>query len=141
MRDNKSQKAESDPQEPGLTHKQEQAIAALLAQPTIKAAAVAAGISEATMWRWLQQNEFHTAFMQARRESVRHAVARLQSTVGDAVDTLAKIMKNAKAPYSARVTAARAVIEYSLKATELEDLAERVAELEYLFEQQQKRAS
>ena len=123
------------------TRKQDAALAALLSQPTMKAAAKAARVSETTLFRWLREDAgFQGAYREARRESVNHAITRLQTITGDAVDTLAKIMKNTKAPYTARVTAARAVIEYSLKATELEDLAVRVAELEAIISLQEKKA-
>ena len=131
----------SSTKQPRLTRKQEAAIAALLSQPTLKAASQTASVSETTLWRWLQDDSFRAAYMLARRESVKHAITRLQATTSDAVDTLTEIMKSSDAPYPARVTAARAVIDYALKATELEDLAERVDQLETLFEQQQEKSS
>ena len=139
MKGNVNRKAESGPKGSSLTRKQETGIAALLAQPTMKEAAAVAGVTEVTMWRWLQDDNFQAAYMQARRESVRHAMTRLQATTGDAVDTLGEIMRDAEAPKSVRVMAAKAVIEYAIKAVEIEDMAERVGELEALFEQQQKR--
>src|SRR5262249_61743375 len=42
-----------------LTAKQEALIAALLTEPTYAAAAAQAGVSEATMYRWLQVPVFH----------------------------------------------------------------------------------
>jgi hypothetical protein len=48
-------------------------------------------------------------------------------------------MRDDSVPATARVTAAKAVIEYSIKGVEVEDLAERVAELESLFEKQGKK--
>jgi hypothetical protein len=46
----------------------EAAIAALLAEPTIEAAARKAGISESTLLRWLQEPAFKAAFRAARRQ-------------------------------------------------------------------------
>ena len=73
---------------------------------------------------------FHAAYMNFRRESVRQSIARLQQASSEAVNTLRTITKDKNAPANARVTAAKAIIEYSMKAVELEDLAERVAQLE-----------
>ena len=119
-----------------LTPKQEKAIGALLSQPTMEEAAEAAGVNRATIFRWLQQEEFQTAYTQVRRESVKHAIARLQNRSSEAVEVLAEIMKDEMNAPSARVSAAKAIIEYSIKAVEVEDLAKRLAELEALFKLQ-----
>ena len=113
-----------------LSRKQEQAIAALLSEPTICAAAKHIGVNEATLYRWLQHEEFQTSYRQARRESVTQAIAGLQQACGEAVQTLREIMTDSEAPASSRVTAARAVLDTALRAVELEDIEERVAALE-----------
>lgn len=113
-----------------LTPIQERAIIALLSHANIRTAAKAVGVDEATLWRWLQDKDFHAAYMSIRRESVSLSIARLQQSSTEAVNTLKAIAKDKQAPASARVTAAKAIIEYSIKAVEIEDLAIRVAELE-----------
>jgi uncharacterized protein (UPF0147 family) len=130
MKGNENPQAKSEPQKPSLTRKQELALSSLLSKPTMKEAAEAAGIGETTLWRWLQIKEFHTAYMKARRESVKQGIARLQNATGEAVSVLQEIMSDKEAPRSVRVAAAKAVIEYSIKAVEIEDLAQRVDELE-----------
>jgi hypothetical protein len=113
-----------------LTRKQEVAIAALLTAPTIADAAYAASISEPTLWRWLQREDFQTAYRQARREAVSQAVAYLQRVAGEAVDTLRAVMQDAQKPASARVSAARAVLDLAIRGVELEDLEARMHVLE-----------
>ena len=113
-----------------LTRKQEQAIAALLAAPSVGEAAQQTGVSEPTLYRWLKHDAFQTAYRAARREVVRQAVAHLQRASGEAVHTLQAIMGNAEAPASARVSAARTVLDTAIKAVELEDLEARIAMLE-----------
>jgi phage terminase small subunit len=113
-----------------LTYRQEQAIAGLLTASTLTEAAKHAGISEATLWRWLKREEFQVAYRAARREAVAQAVAQLQQTSGEAVQALRSIMANPAARDGARVTAARAILELALKAVELEDLESRLAALE-----------
>jgi len=113
-----------------LSRKQEVALAALLLQPTIREAAKVAAISEATLFRWLQLPDFQEAYRQAKRQAVGQAVTTLQRVSGEAVETLRKVMADEKAPASARVTAARAVLETAIKAVELEDLVARIEELE-----------
>lgn len=115
-----------------LTRKQDQALAALLLQPTIREAAQAVGIGEATLFRWMQIPSFQEAYRQLKREAVGHAVTTLQKAATEAVDTLRTVMADKGAPASARVTAARVVLEVGIKAVELEDLVARVEELEQL---------
>jgi len=136
MKGNENPKGASEPQKPGLTRKQELALSSLLSKPTMKEAAEAAGIGETTLWRWLQIKEFHTAYMKARRESVKQGIARLQNATGEAVSVLQEIMSDKEAPRSVRVTAAKAIIEYSIKAVEIEDMAERLAQVEAVLAQQ-----
>ena len=121
-----------------LTPIQERAIIALLSHANIRTAAKAVKVDEATLWRWLQDKDFHAAYMNIRRESVSLAIARLQQASTEAVNTLKAIAKDKEASASARVMAAKAIIEYSIKAVEVEDLANRVAELETVMGAQKK---
>jgi hypothetical protein len=93
------------------TRQQDAAIVGLLTTSTLAEAAQHAHISELTLWRWLQQPDFQAAYREARRHAVQHAIARIQQATTLAVETLEKIMKNAKTPSSSRVSAARAVLE------------------------------
>jgi hypothetical protein len=113
-----------------LSRKQEATISALLTQGTLAEAASLAGIGEATLRRWLQRDDFQAAYRRARREAVSQAVAHVQRVSGEAVDTLRTIMNDDEKPASARVTAARVILEMSIKAVELEDLDARIAALE-----------
>src|SRR5215813_95705 len=94
-----------------LNRKQEQAIAALLSYPTIGEAARATGISESTLLRWLQQEEFQTHYRDARREAIGQAIANLQKASSEAVKTLQDVMKDTTAPAPARVSAAKIVLD------------------------------
>jgi Helix-turn-helix of insertion element transposase len=117
-----------------LTAKQTRALLALLEHPTLRDAAAAVGIGETTLWRWSQEPEFKTAYMSARREAVKQSIAHLQSATGEAVTCLRDVMKSTSASDAAKVSAARAVLEMAMKSVELEDLAERVKQLEALLE-------
>jgi hypothetical protein len=113
-----------------LPAKQELALRAVISHPTLKDAAHAAGVSETTLWRYMQDAEFSRRLREARREAVNHAVIRLQRASGDAVTVLGDIMTNDSAPASARITAARAVLDYSMRAVETDELRARIEELE-----------
>ena len=114
----------------GISRKQDTAIGALLSQPTILAAAESVGVGESTLRRWLKDGDFLTAYRAARREAVSQAVGHLQGACSVAVLALTDISQDVSCPASARVSAARTVLELALKGVELEDLAVRLEELE-----------
>lgn len=115
-----------------LTSRQVQAIAALLASPSIGQAASAVGVGERTLFRWLQDSDFQAAYRAARADALTQATARLTQAAGEAIDTLREVMGDTEAPASARVSAARTVLELAVRAVELEDLVQRVEVLEAL---------
>jgi len=115
-----------------INPKQQKALDALLISPTHDAAAKAAGIGTVTLWRYLKDETFVAAYRDARRESVTLAVTQLQRACTQAVYTLLVVARDAEAAPGARVSAARTILDMSLKAVELEDLAVRVEALEGL---------
>jgi hypothetical protein len=120
-----------EPEEGGsLPAKQELALQAVITHPTLKEAALAADISETTLWRYMQGERFSRRLREARREAVDHAVTRLQRASGDAVTVLHNLMMKEDAPAAARITAARAVLDYSMRAVEMDELRARIEELE-----------
>jgi hypothetical protein len=114
-----------------LHGKQAAAIAALLAQRTIAEAAQQVGIGERTLLRWLQEDSaFQAAYRTARRHVVQHAIAQVQQATSTAVATLEAIMQDSTASASARVSAAKVVLETAIKGVEVEDLEARMTALE-----------
>lgn len=113
-----------------LSAKQQKCIAALLSEPTVTAAAAKVGVGERTVHTWLGEPAFADAYRTARREAVRVAIGRLQQVSAGAVAVLVNVMADKTTPAATRVNAAKAVIEYSLKSVELEDLEQRIAALE-----------
>jgi len=96
----------------GLTSKQEAGIAALLSQPTHVAAAALAGVSESTLYRWLQVPAFRAAYRQARRELVEAAVGRVQTAAGRAVEALVTVAAKGRRDGD-RVRAAVAILDHA----------------------------
>ena len=114
-----------------LSRRQELAILALISESYIGSAAQKAGIAKKTLWRWLQTESFREAYRRTRGEVVRHAMAQIMAAMTTAIDSLCQVMGDTEAPASARVSAAKAVLDFGLKASELEDLDARVAKLEW----------
>lgn len=110
--------------------KKEAAIAALLTQRNVEEAARSVGISISTLMRWQKLPEFQRAYRKARREAFGQATARLQQASGAAVSTLLKIMVDHGAPASVRLRAADSVLHHGADSIVLEDLSQRVEELE-----------
>ncbi len=115
-----------------LTRKQESAIAALVSEPTVMQAAQKAGVGETTLWRWMKEPEFQSAYRDARRQVVNTAIGRIQDACSLAVQTLRAIMQDDESPASSRVSAARSILEIAFKAAELQDMEERISQLEQI---------
>lgn len=120
-----------------MTAKHDKLLAALLISPTIESAAKNAGISEATALRYLKEPDFVTAYRDARREVVSHSLTHLQAACGEAVATLRAVAADTEAPASSRVAAAKAILETSIRAVEIDDLAARVEAMEAALKEQQ----
>jgi hypothetical protein len=106
----------------------EKAIAALLSAPTLAQAAKKAGLSKATLYRWMQEPDFKAALRAARRGVVDATIGRLQAVTTEAVTALHKAL-TCTTP-TVRVSAARAILEFSFRSVELMDLEERLSALE-----------
>jgi hypothetical protein len=122
-----------------LTPKQTCAIEALLKEPTTAAAAKDAKISETTLWRWLQEPGFAAAYRSARGRLLEGTLTALQSASVKAVETLRNVLEDAAAKPGEKVSAARSILEYSLKAREVLEVEERLAYLEKMLEVQETR--
>ncbi len=113
-----------------LPEKQEAALLALLSHKTLKESALAAGVSMPTLWRYLRDPVFSLRYREMRRELVECAMVRLQNDSEHAAHVLRDVADDKQAPAGARVTAARTIIELSIKSVELGDLQQRISSLE-----------
>ena len=113
-----------------LTGKQQRALAFLVTERTIEAAARKAGIGRTTIFEWFQDADFQAAYRVARGDLVRHAVAQAQAACSEAVTVLREIMINGENPAGTRVSAAKAVLETAIKAVEVEEVVARIERIE-----------
>ena len=113
-----------------FSRRKEDAIAALLAQPSVAEAARVVNIRPQTLARWMKVPEFDAAYRAAKRAVFGQAIARLQQASGAAVTTLLKVMFDAGAPAAARLTAADVVLSHAKAANEIEEIQPRLSELE-----------
>ena len=78
----------------------------------------------------MKDSAFQASYREARREAVQHAIAQIQHATSKAVEALCSVMQNHETPASARVSAAKVVLETALKGIEIEALEARIAALE-----------
>jgi hypothetical protein len=135
--------AVAEPEEDGadgaLSPRQELALQALLSSPTQKLAALAAGCSETTLWRYMTNPTFARRLREARRHSVDHAALCLQRETAEAVSVLRELMTKSDAPAAARISAARSILDYSFRIVEIDELKTRMEEFEEFMRAKQER--
>lgn len=113
-----------------LTTNQINGIQAILATDTMEKAAEKAGVTRNTLYRWVKEDLFARELNLARRQLVRYGVMKLQQATRDAVKTLLAICRDKDAPASSRVSAAKEILNNTLKSIELEDIEDRLNALE-----------
>lgn len=112
----------------------EKAIAALLTSGTRRDAARKANIAVGTLMGYLNDPEFQKRYMAARAKLIKEATAKLQAGMSAAVDVLVSLATDTKVQEHARVSAARAILEFGIKLTEISDINERLDALESSME-------
>lgn len=118
-----------------LSKKQEVAIVELLSCPSVREVSQKVKVSEVTLYRWLNNDTFKAHYRAARRKIVEQALGTLQRATSEAVKTLLEVMDDKEASPPARVASARTILEFAVKAVELDDLSERVEILEGLLQE------
>jgi hypothetical protein len=119
-----------------LSRRQERTIKALLEHDTLADAAHAVGIGEVTLWRWLREPGFKSAFREAKRRVLDEALSTLQKATRKAIGALVSILEDQGKPASARVTAAKTILETAVKSIQVEELEARVEQLERAISEQ-----
>jgi uncharacterized small protein (DUF1192 family) len=119
-----------------LSRSQERALAALISQPTITLAAAEAKVGQRTLYRWLAEDQaFKSEYLRVRRRIVNNAVFQIQKATDNAVNVTIGLMNDPETPATARLAAARTVLEMSLNALQVEELEERIRVLEARLEE------
>jgi hypothetical protein len=113
----------------------EEIIAALIAEGSIKGAAASLGCAERTLYDRMKKPEFKTLYSQAKGEILKTATAKLQGQVCGAIDTLTEIMKDEDTAKQTRVNSAVAILQNAARFTETIDIVERLEAIEEAQEQ------
>ena len=105
-----------------MTPKQAKALAALLTQPTKEKAAAAAGIGLTTLKRYRADPEFQAEYQKAVSEMIEDAAALAKQSLNPALSCLREIVEDGDETATARIQAARSILEYGLRLTEIVDI-------------------
>jgi AcrR family transcriptional regulator len=112
---------------PKQTNK-EKVLIALIETTSIREAAKKCGISEATIYNYLQDKEFLAEYRNARRQTVESAIAQMQSAASEAVERLKELQYCENPAVAARC--AQIIFENSVKGMETTDILERLEKIE-----------
>ena len=117
---------------PSLTNAQERSIAALLESPTIEAAACKAGVTEASLRRWMRDDEgFRSTMREMRREAHSKLERRLQETALKAIDDLIGRAQAKQLIEPGRASLMRTTIEFAFRPPRyFADIEDRITTIE-----------
>ena len=118
---------------PGLSRRQQSALLAVFAAPTIVEAARRSGVGESTLRRWLDEPRFRQALDRLREEAYSVARKQMQALVPECLNIFARIAVESDDP-ALRKRAARYLLDYGLKFKEAEELRHRLSALEQALE-------
>ena len=107
----------------------EQAIVALLSEPTLGQAAARCGVTERTLRRWLAEDAFNAEYEAARRSTFQAAISRIPALTVKAVTTLDDLLGKTKPP-AVRLGAARTVAEIGMHQYDAETILKKLDDLE-----------
>lgn len=108
----------------------EEIIAALIAQGSIKGAADSLECTTRTLYERMKKPEFKTLYAQAKADILKTATAKLQGNLCGAIDTLAEIMNDEEAAKQTRANCAVNILQYGARYTETTDIIERLEAVE-----------
>lgn len=109
-----------------MSPKKQRALQALLTQPTKTAAAAAAGIAPRTLRDYLSDVEFQKEYKKAFGQLVTDATRQAQQALSPAISALRDIVEDDNESSSARIAAARSLLEYGLRLTEFNDILQEL---------------
>ena len=113
----------------------ERVLAALLTCSTETEAAEVSGVADRTVRRFLADADFRRELSERRLALIDGAAGALQAKISAAIETIGEIMQNEKAKPTDRLAAAKAILDYGIRYTELYDLAKRIAAIEEVIGQ------
>jgi hypothetical protein len=112
------------------TRRHDRAILALLEESNNKDAARRARVAQATLQRWLKDPIFVARLHKEREDLFNKAKTDLLAASAEAVGTLTLVQRDHRAPWTAKVAAARALLGLCVRVEENETILARLERLE-----------
>ena len=103
-----------------FTPKQERFLQALLTSETKTEAIAQAGIGETTAYKLLKDVDFSAEYRRRQTELVTCALQEAQKLAKDAVRIIHEVALDVETPPAAKVSAAKAILDYAIKGVELD---------------------
>ena len=107
----------------------EKALAALLSTDTQTDAAALCGLTTRTLRLYLADPSFNAEYQRRKRELVTDATKQLQTSFSAAINALRGIVESDLSQDGAKISAARALLEYGARFTEMNDIMIQLEEL------------
>lgn len=104
----------------------------MLTNTTVRATSQATGISEATIYKYLKNEEFIQEYEDMRRNMLEDNCHKLQANMSKAIDELVEIMEDRENAPQIRLNAIDMLLRHTYKQTELIDILVRLDALEQL---------
>ena len=108
----------------------EEIIAALIAEGSIKRAAASLECTTRTLYERMKKPDFKTLYTQAKADILKTATAKLQGNLCGAIDCLVSVMNDEKTAKQTRVNSAVSILQYAARFTETTDIIERLEAIE-----------
>ena len=115
-----------------LTPRQQAVLPVLAISPSIAQAARDTGVSERTLYRWLDDTEFQEQLSRFHQAAYELARKQLQALMPHALSIIAREATENPAP-SIRIRAARYTMDYAVKFCGLDQLADDLSDLRTLI--------
>lgn len=105
----------------------------MLANTTVTATSKAIGISEATIYRYLSNDDFKQEYAERRRQMLEDNCHTLQSNMNKAITELVEIIDDKTISSQVRLNAIDMLLRHTYKQTEMVDIITRIDALEEVY--------
>ena len=109
-------------------------MAALLSSDTQAEAAAKCGLSDRALRGYLADPAFNAEYQRRKRQLVSDATRQIQASYQSAIRALRGIVESDTSSEGARISAARALLEYGLRFTDTNDIMTQLEDMERLME-------
>ena len=117
-----------------ITQKQQKFLKAMMDEQSIAEASKTAGVSLTTAYKYLDNETFKKELQRARRKAVDGISHLLRKLGNDAIDTLRDNLTDAEATPATKNSTAKIILEFIYRSHELENVTERLDEIENAME-------